>query len=101
MLFKIKVGSKVYELPKMTLGEARIMAQHFALEDMSKFNPQNPEQMAGLLYLCIRRERPNASHEDLLAEIDALDIEDFKAAEEKKPDPTVPAEAGDSGPTGS
>lgn len=89
--FRAKVADKTYELPRLTLGDAMVLRKHFALTDMSEFNPADPMHLAGCLFLCIRREHPKATHEVLMAELEAIDIADFKPAEDE-PDPTPAAE---------
>jgi hypothetical protein len=94
MFFACKVGDKQYELPKLTLGEARILKKHFGLMQLEDMNPTDPDHLTGLLYLCLRREAPGATLEALLSRIDELDIEDFAMAESAPEEvPTVAADA--------
>jgi len=88
--FKCKVGGKAYELPKLTLGEARILKRDFGLDDLEYFNPTDPDHLTGLLYLCLKREKPDASHALLLAEVESLDVEEFEQSDPETkaaPDP--------------
>jgi hypothetical protein len=90
--FRANVGDKTYELPRLTMGGANTLALRFGLTDMAEFNPANPLHLSGCLYLCLKAELPKASHEVLMAEIESIDIADFKAAPapdpEPEPDPT-------------
>lgn len=98
VFFKDKAGDRVFELDKLTLGDARVLKREFGLEDMEDFSPTDPDHLVGLLYLCLRREQPNAAQEDLLGEIEDLDINAFDEIPEE-PDPTPAAEAGGSAKT--
>lgn len=80
VFFRCRVGERVYELPKLTLGEGRILRTEFGVTDYMELNTTDPEQLVGLLYLCLRRERPAAPKEELIAEVEALDFEDWVVA---------------------
>lgn len=84
MFFKVKVEDRLFELDKLTLGEARVLKKHFGLVNLSSFDGTDPDQLVGLLYLALKRERPDATHEDLLGEIEGLDIEGFATAEDEQ-----------------
>lgn len=82
VFFKAKIAGKTYTLTKLTLGQARLLKSQFDLQDLSAFTPSDPDHLVGALYLCLREEKPDASALELLAEIEALDIESFEDVEE-------------------
>lgn len=93
MFFACKAGDKQYELPKVTIGEARLLKRHFGLAQIEDLNPTDPDHLAGLLFLCLRRESPGVPMEKLLAEVEDLDPYAFEAVDAPDTDPT-PAVAG-------
>lgn len=98
MFFACKVGDKRYQLEKLTLGEARVLRKQFGLEQIEDFNPTDPEQLAGLLYLCMKRENPGLPDALIMAEIDGLDVMEFEAADEEEvPTPAAAPKQGGSG----
>lgn len=99
MFFAVKIDGEAYELPKLTLGEARILKREFGLTDIGSFAPGDPDQLVGLLFLCLRRRRPTATTEELLAEVEALDIEAFEPADDEEAAPAAddPTPAGAAG----
>lgn len=93
--FRAKIGEKVYELDKLTLGQARLMKRRFDLTDLEEFNIGDPDHMVGILTLCLQQERPAAELETLIAEVEALDIESAVEMVDEE-DPTQPAEKAES-----
>lgn len=93
--FKARIGEHVYTLEKLTLGDARILKRDFGLEDMDEFSPTDPDTLVGLLYLCLKAERPLADRTALIAEVEALDIDAFSDETEADEDPTPAAQAAD------
>lgn len=91
--FRAQVGDKVYEVEKLTLGDARLLKRHYGLEDLSEFESGDPDILAGILFLALRREKLLAGETvvdaALMAEVDGLDIEEFGEA----PDPPQAEEA--------
>lgn len=89
MNYRIKIQGKVYEIKSLTMGEARILRQHFDVRDLTEINPGDPFVMAGMAYLCFLREDPRLSHAQIMAKVDALDLsEDFAPVEDESADPT-------------
>lgn len=88
MFFACKVGDRKFELPKLTLGEGRILKREFGLEQYEDFNETDPDQLVGLLYLCLKREKPDATHEELIAEVEAMDVHEFASTDDTEEDPT-------------
>lgn len=83
MLFKIKILDKLYEIKSFTIGEARLLRKHFDLRDLTAVNAGDPETLAGLAYICFKRDNPEMPHEALEAKVDALDLEaDFAEADD-------------------
>ncbi len=66
--FKVKVGDEVYELDKLTLGEARRLKRDFGLTDLEAFNGTDPDQMVGLLFLSYKRSHPQLADDAILDE---------------------------------
>lgn len=81
--FKVKVDDKVYSLERLTLGDARLLKERFGLADLEEFNPSDPDQLVGLLFLALRKERPTEPEANLLAEIEDLDIDAFSQVVEE------------------
>jgi len=103
--FKVKIDGKTYELDRLTLGDARILKSRFGLEGMSLFSPDDPDHLAGLLVLALKRERPDTPLSELIAEIEDLDIESFsdESGEEESDESDPPQEAeaeAEAAPTG-
>ena len=104
--FRIKVagdgeeGGKVYELDRLTLGEARILKREFGLADLAHFNSTDPDQLVGLLVLALQRENPALTLKEAIAQVEDLDVEAFEEAPaaEEESDPT-PAASGGEAPT--
>lgn len=109
--FRVKVADKVYELDRLTLGDSWLLKQRFGLQDLTEFNPTDPGQLVGLMFLAMTKEHPTKDADLILAEIKALDIDDFdpEPEAEVKPDdeldPTpadvTPAEASEPPPEAS
>lgn len=90
--FKCRVGDKTYELDKLTLGDSRLLKREFGLVDLEEFNTTDPDQLVGLLVICLKRERPSADLGALIAEVEAMDIEEFESvADEDAEGPTEDA----------
>lgn len=88
---RIKVDGTEYEVPaQFTLGELRILGRDFGLRDVTALDPKDPQHLVGLIYVAMRRTRPDAT----IAEVDAILtvelVEDEPVTEER---PTVPAVA--------
>jgi len=93
--FKVKVGEALYELEKLTLGEARRLKREFGMESLEHFSPTDPDQLVGLLVLACKRRHPEWTDETVLRFVEGLDIEHIKpeAPEEAEPVPTPAATA--------
>lgn len=95
MFFKARAGDRVFELANLTLGDMAIMRKHFSLSRMSEFSADDPDHLRGCIYLCVKREKPGQSHDAILAEVDALDLEDFAQADaDEETDETDPTSEG-------
>lgn len=99
MFFACKVGGEQYELPTLTLGEARTLKKQFGMEDLKEFSITDPDVLVGLLFLCLKRTRPGVPDVALLAEIERMDIETVEEADTAEVDPTpaAPVAAGTKG----
>jgi hypothetical protein len=74
--FKVVVSGKAYELDKLTLGDTRTLKRDFGLTDMENFSSSDPDQLVGLMFLAMSKERPNERPEKILRDIEAIDILD-------------------------
>jgi hypothetical protein len=54
--FAAHIGGHDYLLDRLTLDELRVMELKYGLGQIEDFNPTNPSQLIGLLYLSLRRE---------------------------------------------
>lgn len=100
--FRMKVGDKLYELDKLTLGDACIMKRDFSMLDLTEFNPADPEQVMGLFALAMVKQ-DGISLTEAKKRASEIDVDGFEAMqEEEKPevDPTKGA-AGAKEATGS
>lgn len=69
---QFKIGHRTYPMPqKFSLGELRILKREFDLKDVAKIDKRDPDHIAGLLYIAMRRKDPTLT----VDELDALDIE--------------------------
>jgi hypothetical protein len=93
--FKVKVQDEVYELERLTLGQARRLKREFGLSDLEFFSPTDPDQMVGLLCLAIEQKRPGVDRAVILAEVEALDIDGFEPVEDDVEENPTPAVEGD------
>ena len=91
-LIKVKVGEKVYELDRLTLGDGAVLKRRFGVTDLDKFDPRDPETLLGLITLAVSKARgiPIADAEKVAGDFDLADISGVE--DEPEPDPT-PAEA--------
>lgn len=97
--FRVKVGDQVYELDRLTLGDGRVLKQKFGLEDLTKISPGDPDMLVGLLFLALKRAKPDAPDANLIAEIEDIDIDGFTdLADDEDDDAGPPAEAGAASP---
>lgn len=53
--FKVKMGDKVYELDRLTLGNAQTLKQRYGLVDLEFFSPTDPDVLVGLMTLAIQK----------------------------------------------
>lgn len=90
-LIKVKVGDKVYELDRLTLGEGAALKRRFGVNDLDKFDPRDPETLFGLMTLAIAKTDglSLADAEKVAEDIDLADLSD--AGEDPEPDPTPAA----------
>lgn len=90
MIFKVKCGDTIYELDKLTLGDTRILKNHFGADDLENLPLKDPDIMAGLLAIAIMRADPNKSLLQATAEADSFDIQTIGGV----PDEPTEADAG-------
>lgn len=91
---KIKVEGKVYEAPTATLGELRTIKRLFGVNDLESVTFGDPDFLAGLVFITIRRERPGEDEAALFAEVEAVtQIELVDDDEDDADRPTEAAEA--------
>lgn len=53
--FKVRMGDKVYELDRLTLGNAQTLKQRYGLVDLEFFSPTDPDVLVGLMTLAIQK----------------------------------------------
>lgn len=89
-LIKVKVGDKVYELDRLTLGEGAALKRRFGVTDLDKFDPRDPETLFGLMTLAIAKTDGISlkDAEDIAADID---LSDLSSVDEPVEDPTPAA----------
>lgn len=95
MFFKATIGDRTFELPKLTLGDTRYLKKYFGLDDFTEFSPMDPDQLVGILALCLRRDNAALTHDEAVAEAESIDIEDFLSSDDEgddEPDPTPGAD---------
>jgi hypothetical protein len=84
-LFKAKLGDKVYELDRLTLGDGVVLKRQFNVTDLENFNPADPETLVGLLTLAVMKtdgvslEQAQALVSDV--SFDDVDIDDKDEAD--------------------
>ena len=86
-IYRVKIDGEVFEIDKLTLGEARLLRAHFNVFEIHKMLPGDPNVIAGLVYLCYRRKHPDWEHERLMNTVDDVAMEDIEEANEVEPDP--------------
>jgi hypothetical protein len=92
VFFKAKIAGKVYQLDKLTLGEARLLKREFGLSDLAYFSNTDPDVIVGLLAICIKRDDESLTMDQATEQAEALDIEDFD------PNPDAPEEEPEEAP---
>lgn len=98
VFFRIKVGDDVYELDKLTLGDAAYLRREHGLTSFSDLSSKDPDQLVGLLFLAMKRKHPNLTDAALKAEVDGIDFLSLAQAAEEPVDvplPDAPAPADD------
>lgn len=71
-----------------TLGELRLLKREFDVRGVDKLDPSDPDHIAGLLYLSMRRQDPSTTVEDVdkLSSIEVVE-------EDEGQDPPVAGDA--------
>lgn len=92
---KLKVDGREYEVPSFTLGEFRELKRDFGVESISTLNPDDPDQLVGLVYMTIRRVRPGVTVE----EIERLDRIEFTEDDEAVPPTSGGADSNGASPS--
>lgn len=82
----ITIHGERYELGALTLGDMRLLRQHFGLRHMAAIADMtdDPELIAGLTYLAFKRRHPDWTHERLINEVEDLPL-DALTADEPEP----------------
>lgn len=73
--FKVTVDDKVYEVEKLTFGDARLIKRECGIT-MDSFELDDPDYFVALVALAMLKERPMAKFADLVAEVEAWDLMD-------------------------
>lgn len=94
--YRLKIEGRLYELPQLTLGQARILRKHFDVLDITEMNGGDPSIIAGLAYLCISSANPDWEHARLMNYVDDLPIDTFEGADDE-PSEDPNAEAANAG----
>ncbi|MDP2712095.1 MAG: hypothetical protein Q8O56_12840 [Solirubrobacteraceae bacterium] len=90
--YRIKIHGELHELPQLTLGQARLLREHFDIRDLSDMQPGDPNVIAGLAYLCVARANLDWEHMRVMNYVDDLALDAFEPADEVSADPNaVPA----------
>ncbi len=70
--FAIKIQGKLYEIETLKLGDMRQLREHFNVSDLSAMNFADPDVIAGLCYLALKRANPEWEHTRLMNTVDEL-----------------------------
>jgi len=93
---RIKIAGTVYEIPTFNLGELRLLKREFDIPDVEDVSFGDPDFIAGLCYIVMRRANPDvtAAEVDAITEIELLDDPE-DVAEDGSTRPTEAAVSGD------
>lgn len=77
MELAFKLDGVLYEVDKITLGDARMVADLFGVTDLRSFDWTDPRYMAALVYLGLRDKNRFLTSEQLMAQVDQVDLADL------------------------
>lgn len=92
VFFRVKVGERIYELERLTLGDGVTLKRDFGLTDLENFNPADPETVLGLMTIAIART-DGLTISEARKQAEDIDLADFAPLEADAPeDPTSAAD---------
>jgi hypothetical protein len=102
-LLRMKVDEETFEvdLDKLTLGEARLLKHDYGMSDLREFSFWDPDQMAGLFVIAVKRAHPDMSEADVLAKVEGVDAGTVLEDLQKQVEAAVQAAEQDPTPAGS
>lgn len=71
-IFKARIAGHDYLIDRLNLRDLRTLKQRFGMTQLEDFNPTDPDQLTGLLYLSLRRE--GNGDELALAKAEQIDL---------------------------
>lgn len=72
--FKLDGTLYLVDLDKMTSGEARILKHEYGMENVLDYELLDPDILAGLMLIAIRRTAPDLTDDEIRAKVDEVDI---------------------------